>query len=130
MEIDNIIGKSCFLIWKDKLLLLYCQVVLYEIFWIFLVIFVVLIYVLIENIQVNGYIFFKGVWVFFGLCIVNWDFFIFLELEKFNFGCFINDFGQFFGFEKVYVFYFLGNNLFKIVKESFKLLYSLFLIVG
>lgn len=119
-EIDNTIGKSRCPTWKDKPSLPYCQAVLYEILRISSAIPVAPTHVLTENIQVNGYTLPKGAWVLLGLCTVNWDSSIFPEPEKFNPGRFINDSGQLFGFEKVYASYSLGNNLFKMVKESFK----------
>lgn len=51
-----------------------------------LVSFGVFVYVLLVDIDVNGYMFLKDVWLILGLFIINWDFFIYIELEKFNFG--------------------------------------------
>lgn len=60
--------------------------VIYEVFCMVLVSFGVFVYVLLVDIEVNGYMFLKDVWLILGLFIINWDFFIYLELEKFNFG--------------------------------------------
>lgn len=103
-EIDNVVVFGWFLLLDDKFKFLFCEVVCYEVLWIVNVVLIIGLYVLKDDVMMNGYVILKNVIFFIDLDLINMDFDLFFDLFKFNLDCFMLEDGVVIGMEKIGLF--------------------------